>query len=60
MYGVFGEESLRFFIGDGGVDNHVVALLPVDRSGNAILVTNLESYEIDSGVSGINRRDNKH
>lgn len=55
-----GEESLRFFIGNGGVDNHVVSLLPVDRSGNAILVTNLESYEMDSGVSGIKRRDNKH
>ena len=40
--GELGEQSLRLFVGHGRVNDHVVALLPVDRSRDAVLVSDLE------------------
>ena len=42
MDGEIGEERLGLLVGDGRVHDHVVALLPVDRSCNAVLVSDLE------------------
>lgn len=41
--GVLGEQSLRLLCSDGGVDDDIVAFLPVDRSCNTVLVADLES-----------------
>ena len=39
-----GEQGLGLLVRHGGVDNHVVTLLPVDRSRDAVLVSDLQSY----------------
>ena len=41
--GVFREERLGLLVGDRGVDDDIVALLPVDGGGDAVLVTELKS-----------------
>ena len=38
-----GEEGRGLVGGDGGVDDDVVTLLPVDGGGDAVLVAELES-----------------
>lgn len=43
MDGELREERFSLIIGDGGVYDDIVALLPVDRSGYAILVSDLQS-----------------
>ena len=44
MNGVRREEGLGLIVGDGGVDDDVLALVPVDGGGDAVLVTKLESW----------------
>ena len=39
---MFREEGLGFLIANGGVDDDIVALLPVDGGGDAVLVTDLK------------------
>jgi hypothetical protein len=41
--GVLGEEGFGLVVADGGVDDDIVALLPVDGGGDAVPVTGLES-----------------
>lgn len=41
--GVLGEEGLGLIGGDRGVDNNIVALLPVDGGGDTVLITDLKS-----------------
>ena len=53
MDGEIGEERLGLLVGDGRVHDHVVALLPVDRRGDAVLVANLESCS--SGTNQVSR-----
>lgn len=43
MNGVPREEGLGLLVADGGVDNDIVALLPVHWGGDAVLVTELKS-----------------
>ena len=43
MNGVVREEGRSLLVGDGGVDDNIVALLPVDGGGDAVLVTELKS-----------------
>lgn len=40
--GVFGEQGLRLLSADSRVDDDIVALLPIDRSCNTVLVADLE------------------
>lgn len=40
----FGEEGLGLIVGHGWVDDDILTLLPVDRSGDSVLITDLESY----------------
>lgn len=40
----FREECLRLLVRHGRVDDDIVALLPVDGSGDTVLVADLESY----------------
>ena len=42
---IFGEEGLGLLVGDAGVDNDIVALVPVDRGGDLVLVTELEGID---------------
>jgi hypothetical protein len=42
---VLGEQRLGFLSIDAGVDDDILALLPVYRSSDAMLVTGLESIE---------------
>lgn len=41
----FGEESLCLLISNGGVDNDIITLLPVDGSGNLVLITELQGVD---------------
>ena len=43
MDGELREEGFGFLVGNGWVDDDIVTLLPVDRRGYTILVTNLQS-----------------
>jgi hypothetical protein len=43
VHSVLREESLRLLVGDTGMHDHVITLLPVDRGRHTVLVTNLES-----------------
>jgi len=42
---MFREQSLRLLVVHASMDDHVVALLPVDRCSNLMLVTQLESVQ---------------
>ena len=42
---VLREERLGLLVADRGVDDNVVALLPVDRRRDTVLVTDLQSYK---------------
>jgi len=42
MEGHFGEQGLRLVIADTGMDNDIVALLPVDRCGDPVLISQLK------------------
>lgn len=42
MSGVLREEGFGLLIGNGGVDDDIVALFPVDRGSDAVLVTELK------------------
>lgn len=44
MNGVRREEGLGLIVADRGVDDDVLTLIPVDRGGDAVLVTKLESW----------------
>ena len=44
MNGVLREEGLCLIVFDGRVNDDISTLLPVDWGGDAVLVTNLESY----------------
>lgn len=46
VHGVLGEQDLRLFSGDRRVDNDVLSLPPVHWGGDAVLVADLERYEI--------------
>jgi len=37
------EEGRSLLLGNGGVDDDIIALLPVDWGGDAVLVTELKS-----------------
>ena len=39
------EQGLRLVVGDGGVDDDIITLLPVHRGGNPMFVAGLESYK---------------
>ena len=52
MNGVLREEGLGLLSGDGGVDDNVFTLLPVDRSCDTVLVTDLEGCDAYQHVSG--------
>ena len=41
---VVGEELLRFLVGDAGVDDDIVALVPVHGRRYPVLVAKLEGY----------------
>ena len=43
MDGVIREEGSSLCVGDGGVDDDIFTLLPVDGGGDAVLVTELKS-----------------
>ncbi len=39
------EQRLRFFVRDGRMHDHIISLLPIDRSSNTILVSQLERVD---------------
>jgi len=41
---VFREQSLRFFVGNGWVNDDIFTLLPVDWCGNSVLVSDLKGW----------------
>ena len=43
MLGMFREQSLCLIIGDAGVNDNIITLLPVNGGSNTVLVANLES-----------------
>lgn len=45
MLGELREQGLRLVVRDGGVNNDIIALLPVHGGGNTMLVASLESYK---------------
>ena len=42
MNGVFREEDLSLVVADRRMDDHILALVPVDGGGDAVLVTDLK------------------
>jgi hypothetical protein len=39
---VLREQDFGLVVCDSGMDNDIITLLPVDRGGNAVLITNLQ------------------
>ena len=50
--GEVGEQRLRLLVRHRGVDNDIVALLPVHGGGYTVLVTDLEGY-VDKRICGV-------
>jgi hypothetical protein len=48
-----GEQGLGLLVLDGGVDNDVLTGDPVDRGGDAVLVTGLEGVDDAEDLSGV-------
>lgn len=60
MEGHFGEQGLRLVIADTGMDDDIVALLPVDRRGDPVVIPKLKSYILvniyrGKGVEGVSQ-----
>jgi len=43
----FGEQNLRLLVVDGGMDNDIFTLFPINGGCNLVLIAQLESYESD-------------
>lgn len=48
--GEFGEQGLSLLVGDSRVDDNIISLVPVGRSGNAVLVTELQRIDYSNNL----------
>ena len=48
--GEFVEQGLGLLVGYSRVDNNIITLVPVSRSGNAVLVTELQRIDYSNNL----------